>query len=159
VTIKKVSEDIEAMHFNTAVSALMILVNGLESFAKENGGVGIHHYEILLQLLAPFAPHVTEELWHSIGHAVGHAVSIHAEAWPTYDPAKIAATTVRIAVQINGKSRAAFEASADESEATIRDKALALDEIKTRVYGKDIKKVIYVKGRLINIVVGDITEK
>jgi leucyl-tRNA synthetase len=159
VTIKKVSEDIEAMHFNTAVSALMILVNGLESFAKENGGVGIHHYEILLQLLAPFAPHVTEELWHSIGHTSGHATSIHAEAWPTYDPTKIANTTVRIAVQINGKSRAAFEASADEPESSIREKALALDEIKTRVYGKDIKKVIYVKGRLINIVVGEITEK
>jgi len=149
VTVKKVSEDIEAMHFNTAVSALMILVNSFEDCAKENAGIDIHHYEILLQLLAPFAPHVTEELWHNLGHKN----SIHAEAWPTYDPDKIAETKVRIAVQINGKSRAAFEALADEPESVIREKALTLDEIKNRVYGKDIKKVIYVKGRLINIVI------
>jgi leucyl-tRNA synthetase len=150
-TIKKVSEDIEAMHFNTAVSALMILANSLESSAKENTDIDIHHYEILLQLLAPFAPHVCEELWHNLGHKT----SIHGEPWPAYDPSKIVDTKMRIAVQINGKSRASFEAGVDEPESAIREKALALDEVRIRVYGKDIKKVIYVKGRLINIVVGE----
>jgi leucyl-tRNA synthetase len=148
-TIKKVSDDIEGMHFNTAVSALMIAVNELEKLPN----LPLKSYETILQLLAPFAPHVTEELWHNLEPASAHQTSIHHEPWPTYDPAKIADVKVRIAVQINGKSRAAFEADANEQESVIREKALALDEIKNRVYGKDIKKVIYVKGRLINIVI------
>ena len=168
-TIKKVSEDIEAMRFNTAVSALMIAVNELEKIAGKNNedsaGISREHYAATLLLLAPFAPHVTEELWQKLGlnKTVGKgksapsAKSIHSAPWPTFDPSKITDSTVRIAVQVNGKSRAAFEMATDEAnqmdETQARKKAVALDEIKKWIYGKEIKKVIYVKGRLINIVV------
>jgi leucyl-tRNA synthetase len=151
-TIKKVSEDIEVMHFNTAVSSLMIAINELE---KETA-VSAEHYAILLQLLAPFAPHITEELWEATS-PVKKLSSIHATPWPAYDLSKIADAMVTLAVQINGKTRSTFDVSATEAlemtEADAQKKALKLDGIEKWVYGKDIKKVIYVKGRLINIVV------
>jgi leucyl-tRNA synthetase len=157
-TIKKVSEDIEAMRFNTAVSSLMIAVNELEKISEKSGGISAENYSAILQLLAPFAPHITEELWSVLGFAKGKSVkSVHSAPWPVFDPSKIAEATVRIAVQVNGKTRGGFEVSIEEAgqmtEAQSREKALALDEIAKWVYGKDIKKVIYVKGRLINIVI------
>jgi leucyl-tRNA synthetase len=145
-TIKKVSEDIEAMHFNTAVSALMIAVNELE---KEPIIRAADYFEIV-KLLAPFAPHVTEELWQTLAKKKG---SIHAEPWTAYDPEKIKETSLRIAIQINGKSRASIEVPPDTSEEEIYKIAINLDEIKKWVYGNDIKKHIYVKGRLLNIVI------
>jgi len=157
-TIKKVTEDIEAMRFNTAVSAMMIAVNELEKSAEESGGISRENYSAILLLLAPFIPHVTEELWQKINPTKGKSTqSIHKQPWPTFDPAKIAETTLKIAVQINGKTRSSFEMVTNEanqmSEAQAHEKAVALDEIKKWIYGKEIKKVVYVKGRLINLVI------
>jgi leucyl-tRNA synthetase len=149
-TIKKVSEDIEAMRFNTAVSALMIAVNELEKMPA----IRSEDYVAILHLLAPFAPHVTEELWRTV---VGEKKSIHTIPWPLFDPEKIKETSVRIAIQINGKTRASLEANPDISEGELYEKAVALDEINKWVYGNHIKKQVYVKGRLLNIVV-DLTD-
>ena len=153
-TIKKVSEDIETMRFNTAVSALMIAVNEMEKMPT----ISQDHYGIMLQLLAPFAPHVADELWASMGNKK----SIHTEPWPVFDPAKIADANITIPVQINGKTRTRFEFPATDiagmtdaqAEAYVKEKALNLDGIKDKAYSNNIKKVIYVKGRLINFVIG-----
>ncbi|MBI5798875.1 MAG: leucine--tRNA ligase [Candidatus Yonathbacteria bacterium] len=146
-TIQKVGEDVEMFSFNTAISALMILVNEMEKV----GRISHEHYEILLKLLAPFAPHITEELWHN----AGNIKSIHLEEWPKFDPSKCVPTEVTVAVQINGKLRDTMIVSADSDEDTIEGLALARPDVVKWIGGKVIKKIIVVKGRLINIVVGD----
>jgi leucyl-tRNA synthetase len=145
-TIKKVSDDIAEMRFNTAISTMMITVNELETA----GSVAREHYSVLLRLLAPFAPHITEELWREV---LGNKESIHISEWPVYDPAKAVDATVRIIVQVNGKVRTTFEADAAATEADIQATALALDETKKWIEGKEIKKIIVVKGRLVNVVI------
>jgi leucyl-tRNA synthetase len=144
-TIKKVSEDIETMRFNTAVSALMILLN---EFEKEKT-VSRESYKIFLQLLAPFAPHITEELWNELGHKK----SIHIEPWPAHDPALLVESKVKMAVQINGKTRAEMEVDADASDESVKEKALNLESVKKWLNGATPTRIIVVKGRLINIVV------
>jgi leucyl-tRNA synthetase len=143
-TIKKVSEDIESMRFNTAVSALMILLN---EFEKE-GIVPKENYEIFLQLLASFAPHITEELWNILGHKK----SIHGEPWPVYNPAFLVESKIRMAVQLNGKTRAEMEVAADLGDEAIKEAAMALEPVKKWLNGAVPSRVIVVKGRLINIV-------
>jgi leucyl-tRNA synthetase len=142
-TIKKVSEDIENFKFNTAISALMILVNALE---KEEG-MEREHYETLLQLLAPFAPHLAEELWHELGHES----SIHREPWPTYDE-RLLGGERRVVVQIDGKIRATFECTEELDEKTALSRARALPTVARHLEGKTIRRSIYVPGRLLNIV-------
>ena len=144
-TIKKVGEDIEAMRFNTAVSALMIALNDFEKLPA----VPKSQYEIFLRLLAPFAPHITEELWSLLGRKK----SIHLEPWPAYDPTLAGRGSGVLVVQVNGKVRANISTDREFSEAEIKEQALALPEIQKWVVGKPIKKIIYVKGRLLNIVV------
>ena len=142
-TIKKVTGDIEELKFNTAISTMMIFVN-----AAEKEGIAQKQCEAFLKLLAPFAPHITEELWRDLGHTA----SIHLEKWPAYDESKMKEDTVVIAVQVNGKVRATFVADADISEKSAADIAYALPEIAKWVSGQDIKKVIYVPGKIVNIV-------
>jgi len=144
-TIKKVSEDIESMRFNTAVSALMILLNELEI----GEAVTREHYETYLQLLAPFAPHITEELWS----ALGNKKSIHAEPWPKFDPAFLVESKTRMAVQINGKTRSEIEVDSDVSDEEIKEIALNLEQVKKWLNGKVPSRIIVVKRRLVNIVV------
>lgn len=144
-TIKKVSEDIEAMRFNTAVSSLMIFVNELDKHEK----ISQKEFETLLLLLAPFAPHMAEELWHQLGHTD----SIHKEKWPEYDKAKLVSDEVTIVVQINGKVRASFEAGQDVSEKEIIEKAKSLPEVQKWLGDKSVEKSIYVPGKLINFVI------
>lgn len=146
-TIKKVSEDIETFDFNTAISSMMILVNEIEKLDAIPKSV----YEILLKLLAPFAPHITEELWH----AVGNTSSIHISPWPSFDASRCLAREVTIAIQVGGKLRDTVVVPVDTHDDTVKNIALARPDIVKWVDGKDIKKVILVKGRLINIVVGD----
>lgn len=146
-TIKKVTDDIESLSFNTAISTLMILVNDMEKSEHLSRG----HFEILLKLLAPFAPHIAEELWHSLGNEV----SVHLSTWVEFDEAKILQTDVTIAVQINGKMRATIVAPFDAEDDTIKGMALALPVVEKWVTGKVIKKIIVVPGRLINIVTGE----
>lgn len=143
-TIKKVSEDIEGMNFNTAISSMMILANEMEK--TEN--ISIEDYKIFLKLLSPFAPHISEELWSILGNKK----SISLESWPAYDVSKIKDDEIKIVIQINGKLRAEIIIQAEDSEEKIKEKALANESISKHITGKNIKKVIYVKNRLINIV-------
>jgi leucyl-tRNA synthetase len=145
-TIKKVSDDIDAMRFNTAVSALMVLVNEMEraeTISKEQ-------YGTFLKLLAPFAPHIAEELWS----IMGGKKSISLEPWPTPDASTRNSGPKKFVIQINGKVRAVFETADDLTEEQFKEKALSLPEIKKWVEGKSIKKTICIlKNRLLSIVV------
>jgi len=141
-TIKKVTEDIEAMRFNTAISALMILTNGMDKLEK----IAREDFEILLRLLAPFAPHITEELWAG-------KKSIHLAPWPKYDAAKIQEATVKITIQVNGKTRGTLEISRNLSQGEIERQAADLPEIAKWLVGKNIKKIIFVPARLLNFVI------
>ncbi|MBX4199224.1 leucine--tRNA ligase, partial [Candidatus Parcubacteria bacterium] len=143
--VKKVSDDIETLGFNTAVSSLMIYVNELEKKAE----VTKTEYETLLQLLAPFAPHITEELWSGLGHSA----SIHSEPWPKYDESKLERNEVTYAVQVNGKVRASFLAAKSMDRAELEKKAQALPEVAKWLSGKAVDKVIVIPGKVVNIVV------
>ncbi len=143
-TVKKVSEDVESMKFNTAIAALMTFLNSI--YAK--GSVNRAELRTFLLLLNPFAPHITEEMWEKLDF--GGVVTD--QTWPSYDEKKCVDSTVEIAVQINGKvrSRITVPADIDESGAI----ALALDDetVKKAAEGKNIVKKIYVKGKLVSIV-------
>ncbi len=144
-TIKKVGEDIAAMKFNTAISALMIFLNTLE----KEGAIGKRQWETFLQLLAPFAPHITEELWSELKNKK----SVHLKEWPTYDAAKLKDETTRIAVQINGKTRGEAEVATDADKSTLEN--AAREAVADRLKGKEIVRTIVVPGRLVNFVVAD----
>lgn len=145
-TIKKVTEDIEDFKFNTAISSLMILVNALE---KEST-LQVSSFRTLLTLLAPFAPHIAEELWSQLGEKK----SIFLAPWPKYDAKKIVAETVTIAVQINGKVRSTIELAPTATEAEAKEQAMADTNVQSYLQGKAVRKFIYVSGRIVNIVVG-----
>jgi len=144
-TIKKVEEDIEQMKFNTAVSALMILTN--EMAAEEK--LSITSYQLLITLLAPFAPHLAEELWEKLGNKK----SVHLAEWPKYDPALIIEEEIDLIVQINGKMRDSIKVKADISEEEAKKVAVESEKIKKWIERQKIKKIIFVKGKLVNIVV------
>ncbi len=145
-TVKKLTEGIDALQFNTCVSQLMILTNAYQDL----GGVPTVQREGYLQLLAPFAPHVTEELWSK----EGMKGSIHRSAWPMFDAAALVADTYTLVVQVNGKVRGKLELPrAADDEARIRVLAEAEPNVKTWLEGKTIEKVVYVKGRLLNLIV------
>ncbi|HEY0980163.1 MAG TPA: class I tRNA ligase family protein [Candidatus Paceibacterota bacterium] len=146
-TIKKMAEDIEEYKFNTAISAMMILLNAWE---KEDA-ILLEEYKTLLQLLAPFAPHMTEELWHELGETE----SIHLSAWPAYDSTRIVDDSVTLGVQINGKVRDELLVATNASKEEIEAAALALPKIQGHLAGKEVKKVIVVPGRAINIVASE----
>lgn len=146
-TIKKVGEDIESMGFNTAISSLMILLNALE---KESASVIVskNTYATFLQLLAPFAPHVAEELWS----AQGYKKSIHQAPWPDFDLKKLVVDSFTIVVQINGKVRATFVSDSND-EQTVKKYALEHPDIVKRLEGRGPDRIIYVPEKLVNIVV------
>jgi leucyl-tRNA synthetase len=144
-TIKKVTEDIKGFRFNTAISALMILANELEKQEK----ISSIHYSLFLILLAPMAPHISEELWQKLGNKK----SIFLEKWPQYDSKLIKEETVTLVIQVNGKVRDKIEVEADISEKKAKDLAISQKKIKNWIESKEIKKVIFVPGKLINIVV------
>ncbi|HVV26260.1 MAG TPA: leucine--tRNA ligase [Candidatus Saccharimonadales bacterium] len=151
-TIKKVDEDLRALSFNTAIAALMECVNDLYKIKAEQGYEATDWrwaLETLLQLLAPFAPHITEELWHQLGHAE----TIHLSPWPQYDETYLVRDTVTIAVQVNGKLRGEVEVPADAAEADVLAAAQAHDKVAGYVHGQTVKKSIYVPGRLVNFVI------
>jgi leucyl-tRNA synthetase len=144
-TIKKVTEDIEGMNFNTAVSAMMVLLNEMEKCES----VSVKDYKMFLQILAPFTPHIAEDLWMQMGETK----SIHISKWPKFDPKKLESETVKIGVQVNGKVRAELVVGKDESEDSVKAKAMQDENVIKWMENKEIKKVIYVKGRLLNIVI------
>ena len=141
-TIKKVSLDFENLKYNTAIAAMMSLIN---DFYKKNA-VTKGEYKTLLTLLNPVAPHITEELWEMIG-GEGH---VYQTAWPEYDEAKTVESTVEIAVQINGKTRATLSIGKDDAKEDVLAKAK--ETIADKLEGKNIIKEIYVPGRIVNIV-------
>ena len=143
-TIKKVSEDIENMRFNTAIAAMMTLLNKIE----EKGSITRGEYRDLITILNPFAPHITEEIWQRMGF--GGALSD--SKWAVYDEALCADKTVEIAVQVNGKIKAKLNIPADAEQDEVLKLAKADSAVAELIEGKNIVKEIYVKGRLVNIV-------
>ncbi|MBI2003395.1 MAG: leucine--tRNA ligase [Parcubacteria group bacterium] len=141
--IKKISEDIENLRFNTAVSELMKLLNEVENKNLEKEQI-----EIFLKLLAPFAPHLTEELWYQLGNKK----SIHLESWPEYDPELIKEETVDLVVQVNGRTREIIKAPRGLNKAQTERLALASERINKHISGKEISKVIHIPNKLINFV-------
>ena len=140
-TIKKVSGDFESLKFNTAIAAMMALIN---EFTRK-GSVTRGEYKPLLLLLNPVAPHITEELWSAIGEK-GY---VYQQSWPVYDEAKTVEDTVEIALQVNGKVRGTLEIAKDEEKDAVIAKA---KEVLAEKITGTIVKEIYVPGRLVNIV-------
>jgi len=143
-TIKKVSEDMEQLKFNTAISSLMILVNSVEK-----DGISKEDFKIAVRLLSPITPYISEEIWEKLGESS----SVHASEWPTFDPEKIIESSIKIALQVNGKVRNELTVPHDISEDEVKEMALSDEVILKWIDGKEVKKIIYVKGKLVSIVI------
>jgi leucyl-tRNA synthetase len=144
-SIKKIGEDIEDLKFNTAISQMMIFVNEvMKSEARPR-----QILEPFVLLLAPFAPHIAEELWRRLGHDATLAY----EPWPEYDPAMLRRATVEIVVQVNGKVRSRLVVPSDTPEKRLEELALADADVLRHTEGKKVLKVIVVKNKLVNLVV------
>ena len=143
-TIKKVTEDIDQMKFNTAIAAMMSLTNDLYN----RGSVSVDELKTLITLLNPFAPHLTEEIWSEFGGEGLLSIS----AWPQYDEAKTVDNTVEIAIQVNGKVRGTMMIAVDDAKDAIIAAAKENENVKSFIDGKTIVKEIYVPGKLVNIV-------
>jgi leucyl-tRNA synthetase len=150
-TVKKVTEDLGAFRFNTAIAALMEHTNYLLAI---KGEVGEEEWNEALRafvlVLAPFAPHHAEEMWG----AIGEAYSVHEQAWPAWDESLIRAEEITLVVQVNGKLRDRIEVPADITEETAKELALSSERVRPHVEGKELRKSVYVPGRLVNLVVG-----
>ena len=153
LTIKKVTRDIEDEKFNTAVASMMEMVNGLYKI-KESHGIGASDewrfaLESLIQILAPFAPHITEELWREMGHND----TVHVSHWPKWDEKYLKSSVMTIIVQVNGKLRAKLELPSDMDKQSVEAAALADENVQKFTNNKPPKKMVYVPGKLVNIVV------
>ncbi len=146
-TIKKVTEDISELRYNTAISAMMILLNEFEADAKN---VTKEDFGNFLKLISPFAPHISEEIWRN---ALKNKKSIHLEKWPEYDKNLVKSETFTLVVQVNGKVRDSMEVTAGIGREEAEKLALNSEKVKNAVGSAAVKKVIYVPGRLVNIVV------
>ena len=144
-TIKKVGEDIEAMRFNTAIAELIKLNNEAAKLPEVPRALA----EAFTVLLSPFAPHMAEELWHTLGHGE----SVQLAAWPSYDPAKLVESTMELPVQVNGKLRDKITVAADADEGTVFAAVEASDKVRPWVEGKAVQKRLYVPKKLVNYVV------
>jgi leucyl-tRNA synthetase len=144
-TVKKVGEDIEALRFNTAISQMMILVNELTKTESRPRQI----LEPFVLLLAPFAPHIAEELWQKLGHAS----SLACEPWPSFNESKMQQKTVEVVFQVNGKIRAKSNVPVDIDESALKQLAYAEQNVKQHLDGKDVVKEIIVKNKLVNFVV------
>ena len=144
--IKKVSDDLDSAKFNTAVAAFM---EALNFFHGKQNEVGQEAIEKLVILFAPFAPHITEELWS----ATGKKGSVHMQKWPKYNPAFIKEEKITLIIQVNGKVRGKIEAKTGITEEKAKKLAMAEQRIKELIAGKEIKKIIFVPDKLINIVI------
>jgi len=156
-TIRKVGQDIEHFQFNTAVAAMMELLNAVYDFAplKEDRLAGESHaaliseiLEIMVLLIAPFAPHIAEEVWHQLGNQG----TIYRAPWPAYDPAVAAEDEITVAVQVNGKLRDTILVPAGSDDEALKSAALASSKVSEHIKGKQVAKIIVVPGKLVNIV-------
>jgi leucyl-tRNA synthetase len=152
-TIKKVTEDIDGrFHFNTAISAIMELVNAIYSFKDKEGAPEVlrEGLETVVRLLAPFVPHIAEELWISLGHQA----PLEASGWPIWDEAALVEDEILIVVQVNGKVRGKITVPADADEEFVRTAALDDENVQRFLEGKSVRKVVVVPGRLVSVVAG-----
>jgi leucyl-tRNA synthetase len=151
-TIKKVGDDLEHFGFNTAISAMMEMVNEMMRL-RESGTSGGAAWDeaarTLTLLLAPFAPHLSEELWSR----VDGSFSVHQQAWPSYDPALLVEAEVEMVVQVNGKVRDRVRVATDAAEDAVKAQALGSERVRTALDGKTVQKVVVVPGKLVNVVV------
>ncbi|TMA22034.1 MAG: hypothetical protein E6J87_26850 [Deltaproteobacteria bacterium] len=143
-TIAGVTDDVEHMRFNTAISKLMVFARD----AARDAPLPREAADAFVRLLSPFAPHLAEELWRHLGHATSVALA----TWPEADPARLVRSAIRLAVQVNGKRRDEIEVPADADEQEIRSAALASEHVQRHLDGRPPKKVIVVPGRLVNVV-------
>ena len=150
-TVRKVKDDIERMRFNTAIAALMELVNQLQGFAEGafNGVLFSEAVEHLLILLHPFAPHISDELWQRIGNDG----SVYGESWRSHDSVAVVEEKLTIVAQVNGRVRDRLTVSPEVDEESLKEKALSADGVRPFIDGREIKRVVVVPGRLVNIVV------
>ena len=143
-TIKKLEEDFEDLKFNTAIAQLMIMVNTFYQAEK----ISLESFKTFLLILAPVAPFLSEELWHR----VGQDFSIHQKSWPAYDKNILNQELISLAVQFNGKTRGVIEVERDLEELEVLDLIKESENLKKYLNG-EIKKVIYIKNKIINIVI------
>jgi leucyl-tRNA synthetase len=143
-TIERVTRDVEALDFNTAISALMVLVRDVE----KDGPVPRAIAGRFVLLLSPFAPHLAEELWQRLGHTR----SLAYEPWPEADPALLAEDEVEIAVQVKGKLRGSIRVAPDAPEAVVRERALAEPNVRRHLGDAPVRRTVYVPGRLLNLI-------
>ena len=143
-TVKKVTKDIESLNLNTAISQMMIFIND----AYKADTLYREYAEGFVKMLSCFAPHLGEEIWEHLGH---HE-SIAYESWPAYDESFLVEDSVEIAVQVNGKLRGTIKVKKDASEEEIKENALALKTVQAQIEGKEIRKFIVIKGKIVNIV-------
>jgi leucyl-tRNA synthetase len=151
-TIKRVTEEIGSFRFNKALAALMECNNALiKQQGEEAARSAVYQraLETMMQLLAPLAPHITEELWQQ----TGHSGTIHRSMWPTYDEAMTHDETFTLVVQVNGKVRERIEVPTDITEAQVRQAALENPRVASLIGESMVHKIIYVPGKLVNIVV------
>ena len=149
-SVKKIGEDIKAHKFNTGVSELMKLVNKFEEFRNQGYLIPNTKYVILLKLLAPYAPHIAEELWQGV---LRNETSVHLEKWPEFDEALLAEELVTLVIQVNGKFRDSIVVKRGLSEDEVKALALASEKVKKAIEGKEIKKFIYIQDKLVNMVI------
>ena len=147
-TIKKVTDDIDTLKMNTAIAAMMTAVNEMTANGVTRGDMGI-----LLRLLNPFAPHITEELWEQLGFAAKTGKMCCQAEWPVYDASKTVASSVEMAIQVNGKMKGTVTVAVDSDEETVKAAALSVDKVQKATEGMQIVKTILVKNRLINLIV------
>jgi leucyl-tRNA synthetase len=151
-TVKRVTRDLEKLRFNTMLAALMEFTNYLTR-VKEGHSVGRDAWrealDTLLLLIAPTAPHMAEELWEQ----TGHAYSVHNQTFPSWDEALVAEEQVTLVIQVNGKLRDRLAVSVSITESEARELALGSERVRAHIDGKEIKDIIYVPGRLVNVVV------
>ena len=147
-TIKKVTGDIDSLKMNTAIAAMMTAVNELTANGVTKGDM-----KTLIQLLNPFAPHITEELWERFGFAAETGKMCCQSDWPVYDEAKTVASTVDFAVQVNGKLKGTVTMPTDSEEAAVVEAALTVEKVQKATAGMKIVKTIFVKNRLVNLIV------
>ena len=147
-TIKKVTDDIDTLKMNTAIAAMMTAVNEMTANGVTRGDLGI-----LLRLLNPFAPHITEELWEQLGFAAKTGKMCCQAEWPVYDAAKTVASSVEMAIQVNGKMKGTVTMPVDSDEEAVKAAALSVDKVQKATEGMQIVKTILVKNRLINLIV------
>ncbi|TAK89500.1 NUDIX domain-containing protein [Patescibacteria group bacterium] len=150
--IKKVTFDLEQFGFNTAIAAMMETVNEMYKLKTElplGSEAWQQNLKLLVQILAPFAPHITEELWQQLGGET----SVHVASWPAFDEKLVQDELVTVVVQVNGKVRAKLEVGADAGENQVKELAEKSDSVKAQLEGKEIVKTIYVPGKILNLVV------